>query len=625
MSLLEAALEAVRDPIVLLDSDRQVVRYNRAYLEAFDLNPEDLDKRGFDAVLAAGDRLLADPGGVKAFWQTPGDREVRDTLHLKDGRVFERFIAPHRIGGRVVGRVVLYRDITGAIRTARALQHSRELLERAQEVAHIGSWVAEFDGSKRLSWSHETYRIFGVGEDEFEGTFDAFEAHLHPDDRDMVEEAGRTARESGQPYDIEHRIVRTDGEVRWVHERADVVFDGSGSAVRMIGTVQDITDRRRLEEQLRQSQKLEAIGRLAGGVAHDLNNALTSIVGYTELAFGSIEPDHPARPDIQEIRRAAERAESVTRQLLAFSRKQPLQRRLFSLAETVSNISLMIRRFIGDRIVLEVDADRNTPLIYGDPGQIEQAIVNLAVNARDAMRDGGTLLLRVRTVDVVAAEHLQFDPTAPGRYVELAVQDTGSGMTPAVKAHIFEPFFTTKETGKGTGLGLPMVYGTVKQSGGFIGVESEADRGTTFLLRFPLGPAAVREATAAPPPASTTGGEPTVLVVEDETSVRNLVQVTLANRGYQVIAAGSGAEALQLAAGQRIDLLLTDANMPGMSGLELVTTLVAERPGLPVIVMSGFTEDLPRLAGLEGQIFLLPKPFAPKELRERVARMINRA
>jgi PAS domain S-box-containing protein len=625
VSLLEAALEAVHDPIVLLDVDRQVVRYNQAYLEAFDLTAEELASHGFDAILAAGHRLLENASGVKAFWQTPPDRESRDTFHFRDGRVFERFVAPYRIAGRVAGRVVTYRDITNSVRTERALQQSRELLERAQQVAHIGSWVVEFDGSRRLSWSRETYRIFGLQEDEFAGTVDAFHAHLHPDDRDMVLEAGRAARESGQPYDIEHRVVRADGELRWVHVRADIVADPSGRAIRMIGTVQDITERRRLEEQLRQSQKLEAIGRLAGGVAHDLNNALTSIVGYTELAFGSIEPDHPARPDVQEIRRAAERAESVTRQLLAFSRKQPLQPRLFSLAETVVNISLMIRRFIGDRIVLDVEADRSAPLVYGDPGQIEQAIVNLAVNARDAMKDGGTLLLRVAAVDVAAAAAPQADPIPAGRYVELAVQDSGSGMTPAVMAHIFEPFFTTKETGKGTGLGLSMVYGTVKQSGGFISVESEADRGTTFRLRFPPAPAVVREAPVAAPALPHTGGEPTVLVVEDETSVRNLVQVALSNRGYRVIAAGSGADALQLAADQQIDLLLTDANMPGMSGIQLVTTLVAERPALPVIVMSGFTEDLPRLTGLEGQISLLPKPFTPKELRERVARMIGRS
>ena len=625
VSLLTAALESIHDPIVVLDLDRRVVRYNRAYLEAFGLTVEELAGRGFDAILEAGDRVLADPGQVSAFWRTPADRVVRDTLRFLDGRVFERHVAPHCIGDRVVGRVITYRDITASMRAERALEEHWSLLEKAQEVAQIGSWVAEIDGTTRVEWSRETHRIFGLPYPDFGNTFDAFYSYVHPDDRETVREIGRRAVESGEPYDIEHRIIRVDGEMRWIHERAEPVWGADGRLRRLVGTVQDITERRRFEEESRQSQKLEAIGRLAGGVAHDLNNALTSIVGYTELALSGLGADHAARADVLEIRRAAGRAESVTRQLLAFSRKQPLQPRVFSLSDVVTGIARMLDRFLGERIELVVDTDADVPSIYGDPGQIEQAVVNLAVNARDAMPEGGRLGLTVSLIELDVRTELSHDPIPEGQYVELAVQDTGAGMTPEIKAHIFEPFFTTKEAGKGTGLGLAMVYGTVKQSGGFISVTSEEGQGTTFRLRFPPAESLATTTHERPKGPASADVPRTVLVVGDETAVRNLVIVSLTKYGYRVLAAASGQEALSMLKTEAvaIDLLLTDANMPGMTGIELVAALLAERPTLPVIVMSGFTEDLPRLAGFEDQIALLPKPFTPKELRERVGQILN--
>jgi two-component system cell cycle sensor histidine kinase/response regulator CckA len=625
ISLLTAALESIHDPVVILNLERRVVRYNHAYLETFGLTGEELTTRGFDALLEAAGRVLADPGEVRALWQTPPDRAVRDTLHFVDGRVFERHISPHRSGERIIGRVITYRDITASMRAERALEEHWSLLEKAQEVAQIGSWVAEIDGTARLEWSRETHRIFGLAYPSFGSTFEAFYDYVHPDDRNAVREIGRRAVESGEPFDIEHRIVRADGELRWIHERAEPVWGADGRLKRLVGTIQDITGRRRFEEEARQSQKLEAIGRLAGGVAHDLNNALTSIVGYTELALNSLGADHEARPDVLEIRRAAGRAESVTRQLLAFSRKQPLQPRVFALGDVVAGIARMLDRFLGERVELIVDVGAEVPPICGDPGQIEQAVVNLAVNARDAMPEGGRLGLTVSAVAVEARTDASHDPIPEGRYVELAVQDTGAGMTPEIKAHIFEPFFTTKDAGKGTGLGLAMVYGTVKQSGGFISVESEVGHGTTFRLRFP--PAEVPlAATSDESKRGTAAATPrTVLVVEDETAVRNLVMASLGKRGYRVLAAASGQEALTLvkAEGGAIDLLLTDANMPGMTGIELVSALLAEKPSLPVIVMSGFTEDLPRLVGFEDQITLLPKPFTPKELRDRVGHILS--
>jgi PAS domain S-box-containing protein len=487
------------------------------------------------------------------------------------------------------------------------------LLEKAQAVAHIGSWVAELDGSDGLGWSAETYRIFGVEPAGCAATAAAFFGFVHPDDREAVRAASQAAVESRSPYDLEHRIVRADGEVRWVHGRAEIVCDDRGAPLRMVGTLQDVTDRRRLEEQLRTAQRLESIGRLAGGVAHDLNNALTAIAGYTELALSALESGHPARPDVQEIRRAAERAESVTRQLLAFSRRQRLTPRVFALQESVANLGRLLQRVLGANIVLHTDVEPGLSHIHGDAGQIEQAVLNLAVNARDAMPDGGRLTIRARTIDADEAFARAHPPLTTGRYVELSVSDTGQGMSAEVRARLFEPFFTTKEIGKGTGLGLAMVYGTVQQSGGCIFVDSELNRGTTFRLYFP--PAA--EAPEAPAAAAS---EATILVVEDEVPVRNLVLAALRGQGYRLLAAGAADEAIELAARQahRIDLLLTDASMPGMGGVELATHLVRSQPAMRVVVMSGYTRDEVAVPGAAAPVAFMQKPFTPTQLRVKV-------
>jgi two-component system cell cycle sensor histidine kinase/response regulator CckA len=387
--------------------------------------------------------------------------------------------------------------------------------------------------------------------------------------------------------------------------------------------VQDITQRRMFEEQLRQSQKLEAIGRLAGGVAHDLNNALTAIVGYTELALGGIPGTHPAWPDVQEIRRAAERAEAVTRQLLMFSRQQRLQPRVFHLTQTIAALGLMLERLLGVNISIDTVVDQALPPIYGDPGQIQQALINLAVNARDAMEGGGRLSIRIRVARIDEAFARTHLPMPAGEYVELSVSDTGTGMTLDTQAHMFEPFFTTKEIGKGTGLGLSMVYGTVQQSGGFIFVESSLGRGSTFRVYFP--PAAVATGGESAP-ATVEPGATTILVAEDEAPVRALVVAALSSHGYRVLQAESGAEALAIATGHvdRIDLLLTDANMPGMNGIELANEMIRRRGKMHVVIMSGYTPAALSVSGLTQPIAFLPKPFTPRELRQKVNEVLAR-
>ena len=348
--------------------------------------------------------------------------------------------------------------------------------------------MAEFDEparSDRVSWSAETYRIFDVPVGEFDGTTDAFLALVHPNDLELVQAAAEAAIHDGRPYDIEHRIVTRTGQVRWVHERADIERRADGRAVRMIGTVQDITERRELEEELRHAQKMEAVGRLAGGVAHDLNNALTAVIGYTELVLPQLEDREQARQDVEEIRHAAARAASVAQQLLAFSRRQLVEPRAFDLNAVVDGMVRLLEHTLGPDVRLRLELEPNLPIIMGDPGQVEQAIVNLCVNARDAMPTGGELTIRTRRQNVDESFSRSHPPMPVGRYVVISVADTGHGFDADTKARIFEPFFTTKEPGKGTGLGLAMVYGTVKQSGGFIFVDSEPGKGSKFQLFFP--------------------------------------------------------------------------------------------------------------------------------------------
>jgi PAS domain S-box-containing protein len=632
IALLEATLDATHDAILVVDLNRRVIHSNRQFLEMFGLRREEVDAGGLDFVLRQlGERLDDRDGalsGGQDLWTDPASRRL-DVLRFKDGRIVERYIAPHQVGAHIVGRVASFRDVGATVRTAEALEQHRAFLEQAQAVAHIGSWVAELDGTGHLGWSAETHRIFGVPTDQFEGTIDAFFDLVHTDDRDAVRAATSAALEHDPSFDIEHRIVRPDGTVRWVQECGSLLRDPQGRPMRMIGTVQDITDRRQLEEQLRQAQKMEAIGRLAGGIAHDLNNALTTMAGYAELALGELPPGHVARADVEEIRRAAERAGSVTRQLLAFSRKQLLQPRVFDLNETVGAISRLLARLLGPDVRVQTVLGQGPLDVLGDPGQVEQAVINLAVNARDAMPTGGQLVMTT-AVESVEEEYARTHvPITIGTYIVLGVTDTGHGMSRETQARVFEPFFTTKEAGKGTGLGLSMVYGTMKQIGGFIFVDSEQGRGTTFRLFFPPA-AAVDTGTAAsaqaPPRAERPHGLETLLIAEDEPAVRNLVASALRNDGYKLLLAASAEDALAIADTHRgaIDLLLTDAIMPGKSGVELAAVLAARYPRMRVIIMSGYTEETLSIGDGGARVAMLQKPFTPKDLRRRIRDALDR-
>ena len=454
-----------------------------------------------------------------------------------------------------------------------------------------------------------------------------FEDLVHPDDIARVRQSAQTfLAASGSQYQAEFRLRHKDG--RWVDVECiaqAIQRDADGRASRVVAVVMDLTDRRKLEAQMRQGQKMEAVGRLAGGVAHDFNNMLTVILGYSDLL--RINPQSPNATDsIEQIHSAATRAAGLTRQLLAFSRKQVISPRILNINSVVTEMSAMIQRLIGEDIDFLGMPSANVWRISADPSQIEQVIMNIAVNARDAMPQGGKLTLETRNVEL-DAEYCRRNPEVqPGPYVLLAVSDTGTGMVSAVQARIFEPFFTTKPQGKGTGLGLATVYGVIKQNRGHIAVYSELGKGTTFKVYWPK---ATREDTQAPTARLEEGlpkGDETILLVEDEDQVRAFASKMLAYLGYTVVEARDGMDALEKSrsASAQIDLLVTDVVMPKLGGPDLARQLTAASPQLKVLYVSGYTSNAIGHQGvLDKDVNFLAKPYSLQELARLVRTVLD--
>jgi PAS domain S-box-containing protein len=437
----------------------------------------------------------------------------------------------------------------------------------------------------------------------------------------------RLLETQGVVKDFESQIRRKDGRVIWVSENARAVRDSQGRTLHYEGTVQDITERKRLEDQLRQSQKMEAIGRLAGGVAHDFNNLLTGIIGYTDLLMNSCTPDNPLYEDLLQIRRAGERAAALTGQLLAFSRRQMMTPRTLDLNGIIADMGRMLRRLLGEDVELITQLAPDLGKVRADPGQIEQVLLNLAVNARDAMPDGGRLTIETANVELDERLGGPEPGGQGGPHVLIVVSDTGCGMDEQTLAHLFEPFFTTKEVGKGTGLGLATTYGIIKQSDGHIGVFSRPGHGTTFKIYLPRHEEAPRLGRRTAPSFQLTSGSETILLAEDEELVRKLARLALEASGYTVLVADNGAEALRLATGHtgRIHLLVADVVMPKMGGRILAQELVRLRPETKVLFLSGYTDDEVLRQGIhEAEAAFLQKPFTPDGLAQKVREVLDR-
>jgi PAS domain S-box-containing protein len=549
---------------------------------------------------------------------------VRVTRDLGSGRLDVRAPVPHDRGE--LGQ--LERAFNAM---ANSLQHRsaalvesearfREIAETIQEVF----WIVSPGLDRVMYVSPAAEKIWGLPGAAFLARPALFRETVYPEDRSRLETAFRTMGEDR--LDEEYRIVLPDRTVRWVLSRAFPVLGTDGTVLRVIGVTEDLTERKRLEEQFLQSQKMDALGRLAGGVAHDFNNLLTIISGYGDLLLSDPRFDAETRHQLDEIIGSAHRASALTRQLLAFSRKQIVQKQPLVLNEIVTRMYGLLGRLIGEDIRLVTTTAEDLGTVMADPGQVEQVMMNLVVNARDAMPRGGTIRLETANFDLDETYAREHADVTPGPHVMLAITDSGVGMDAATRARLFEPFFTTKEKGKGTGLGLSTVYGIVKQVGGHIWVYSEPGRGTTFKIYFPR--ALGEEGAGRPQPAVDTprGGNETILVVEDEANLRELIRGALQSRGYAVIEAADGAQAQRVSDLFKgpIHILMTDSVLPNLSGPALSRTLVEKRPGLKVLFMSGYTDAAVfEQAGVEVGRAFLQKPFTIDAMARKIREVLE--
>ncbi len=505
----------------------------------------------------------------------------------------------------------LEREVAERRRTEEALRQSEARLRLALSAAAMASVDWELE-TGRLTWSDGAAILLGAAPP----TLVAWLAAVHLDDRGAMAALLAAAPLGGRRTRLEHRAAVAPA--RWLELHARAVEGDDGRAGRVTGVLLDVTERRRLEEELRQAQKLESIGRLAGGIAHDFNNLLTTILGVGELLAADLPAGGSQAADAAAILEAGRHAAALTRQLLAFSRKQRLEVHPVRLEEVCRAFSPMLTRLIGEEIEVRLDLDVAAPPVLADRSQVEQVLMNLAINARDAMPRGGRLAIEVASV---AAEAPRPDGPPPGRWVRLSVADTGTGMTPEVAAQAFEPFFTTKERGKGTGLGLATVYGVVTQHGGHARLLTAPGQGARFDLYFPEATSAAAEVpSGASVVGEARGGGETLLVVDDEPSIRRVLRTILGRLGYRVLEAGDGLQALEVLerAGAQVDALISDMVMPGLRGPELVRAFQARCPGRPAILMSGYAEGLDALpAGVP----FLPKPLTP----DAVARTVRAA
>jgi two-component system NtrC family sensor kinase len=522
---------------------------------------------------------------------------------------------------------VVFTDITARKRAEAARELSERRLSEMLESVHLAAVTLDPNGAVTFcngfllaltGWAHEE----AVGADWFD--------RFIPDvEREMVRGVFRKGVATGDlPAEFENRIVAKDGGVRMIVWQNTVLHDPDGTISGVASLGRDVTDQRNLEEQLRQSQKMEAIGQLAGGVAHDFNNLLTVIMGYGNLVRMKMPDDSPERSNLDHVLEAAGRATELTRGLLAFSRKQVMTPRTVDLNELIRDVEKFLRRIIGEDIRLQTTLSGFEPTVYVDKGQIEQALINLATNARDAMPKGGLLAISTELRELDAAFIRAHGQGEPGRYAVISVSDTGQGMDEALRHRIFEPFFTTKETGKGTGLGLSIVYGIVKQHNGSVNVYSEPGKGTTFRIYLPLvgqETAAVEEGKARPMPR---GGTETILLAEDEPAVRKLVEIVLTEFGYTVIPAEDGQDAVEKfkANRERVSLLLMDLIMPGKNGREAYEEIRRMAPDVRVLFSSGYTADIIRSRGeLDEGAELIYKPVDPLTLAAKVREVLDRA
>jgi PAS domain S-box-containing protein len=514
--------------------------------------------------------------------------------------------------GRLIGFSKVFRDRTDAREAEEARAESEARLRVALQAARMGIWRYHIPTDRQLI-DNSMAPLLGLDGAERIETFEQFLQHIHADDRDRVATAFHQAATTGENMDVEFRVVWPDGAVHWLSDHGQVVRDAAGAPEYLTGAAVDVTERKTAEAKLVQSQRMDAVGQLAGGVAHEVNNMMQAVLGYTALLIGGLGRRKTDRSDLLHIQRAAERTATITRQLLAFSRRQVIHPQALSLNQIVREMEPILRRSLGEDRELRLDLGDGPTGVWADRGSMEQVILNLALNARDAMAMGGTLTVQTHEATIPGNEEWQERRLAPGRYTVLVLSDTGAGMDEITRARAFEPFFTTKPVGQGTGLGLAMVQGIVEQSEGAIRLSSEPGSGTTVELYFPA--VSLPPLTGGTPPEirqTLPAGSGIVVVVEDEDLVRDFVCRSLEELGYTCWPAANAMEAMATVSRQSTppDLLITDLVMPGSSGRDLAEWLLGEMPGLPVLFISAYSADeVVRRGLLAPGANYLQKPF----------------
>ena len=599
-AIFESALEC----IVTFDESGRIQALNAAAERTFDQAREDAIGRDLGVFLPPEVRERLRGGD----WPTA---RLEVEAIRSGGRRIPIELAVTRIDGDPPLYAAFMRDISDRKESEARLHREQERLTEAQRLAHVGSWEWDMRSNETV-WSDELHRIFGTSPDTHEASYEGYLACVHPDDRDAVAADVRSGVADRSGFENEKRIVRPDGEIRHIASKVEAILGPGGEPIGLRGTTQDVTELKRaqqLEAELQQAHRLESVGLLAGGVAHDFNNLLAVILNYATFVLEELPRDNEIRPDIEQIRKAAERAADLTRQLLVFSRREVVEPVVVDVSHAVAETEALLRTTLGEDVVLRTRLAEDLSTVEIGSGQLEQVLLNLAFNARDAMPHGGQLTIETRLPDAVDG-------------VRLVVRDTGSGMWPRVVDQAFTPFFTTKPKGEGTGLGLATVYGIVREAGGDVRIDSEPGGGTAVTIDLPrsaeVSPA--KRDDAVPPPQNAAGR--VVLLAEDEESVRRLAARILSERDYRVVEASDGDEAWRRFRehSSEIDVLLTDVVMPGMPARELVREARMLNPEVGAIYMSGYTGDmLSRRGVLDEGTVVIRKPFDAPTLLAAVA------
>jgi len=623
--------ENISDVIGLYDLGMNAVYVSPSVQQLRGYTPDEVMARPVTDQLAPGSRDLA----MRVFREEMemerggrGDPARSRTLEFevlcKDGTTAwteSKLTAVRDSSGSLTGFIMVSRDITERKRVEETLRDTSQTLRTLIDASVLAIVVLDREGRVTL-WNKAATRLFGWSAQEVLGQ----PLPTIPEDKRAEFEEARSRSQAGEDVVYETQRRRRDGSLVDVLRSSAAIFDAQGELAGSMGIFVDITERKQLEEQLRQAVKMEGIGRLAGGIAHDFNNLLTVIGGRSYILLSQLPAGHAMRRDLLLIQQTGDRAAALTRQLLAFSRKQTLTPAVIDLNETVSGMRTLLERVLGEDVELIMDLDPSLGHVTADPGQLEQVIINMAVNARDAMPEGGQLTLETRHVDVDPIYARQRVEMAPGPYEVVSISDTGVGMDAATVARVFEPFFTTKAVGKGTGLGLATAYGIIKQSGGHVTVSSEPGRGTTFRIYLPRTMASESAPVAVEETAARRGTE-VALLAEDDANLRALTRDILASEGYTVLESADVEDALRMAERQdgTIHLLLTDVVMPHMSGRALAEAVKRFRPDIRVLYMSGYTDDAIVHHGvLDPGTALLQKPFTPAALARKVREVLDR-